>query len=161
MALGSFDYSYNALLRDETGKEAVNAGRVFGSMCSPPSGLDDEELKDWYFQCLWTPAGCNRLPLGLDYLIFDGAYRFGIEPCVFWLQLALKMEPTGTPGLWQGRIADKEVDPVIEYFSQVIQRRLRCAPEWNSHKYWLSNRHQRAILRARKLAARPQVLNAA
>lgn len=162
MAYGTFDFSFAALLRDETGKEAENAGRanpaVLVSQFGDSVALTDEELPDIYHKLLWTPAGCNRLPLGLDYLVFDGAYRFGIEPCIFWLQLALKMEPTGVAGPWQARIAVDMVDDCISYFNGVIQRRLRTSPEWNTHKYWLSNRHQRAILRARKLASRPAVV---
>jgi lysozyme family protein len=163
VAYGTFDYSFAALVRDETGKEALNAGRPFpnaparfgfGDVCP----VDPYDMADAFHEKLWTPAGCNRLPLGLDYLIFDGAYRFGIEPCIFWLQLALRMEPTGVAGVWMGKLSDAEVDPAIDYFNGVIQRRMRTSADWNTHKYWLSNRHQRAVLRARKLASRPQVL---
>jgi lysozyme family protein len=43
----------------------------------------------------WARAWCDKLPLGIDYAVFDGAVNSGVSQSVKWLQRALGTDYTG------------------------------------------------------------------
>lgn len=51
--------------------------------------IDKTEVGDIYKRRYWSVIGGDRLPLGLDYVVFDGAVNSGAAQSVKWLQRSL------------------------------------------------------------------------
>lgn len=46
----------------------------------------------------WMPAGCDHLPDGLAFQVFDAAYNSGVRKSVVWLQMAVGATADGVYG---------------------------------------------------------------
>lgn len=85
--------------------------RVWDAYCEN-AGLPKRTLtsstgswKDWakhrdaiYRQQYWAAAGCDQLPAGVDFVVFDGAVNSGVSRSVRWLQAALGVKADGVIG---------------------------------------------------------------
>lgn len=60
--------------------------------------LSDQQVAKFYWQVFWWPLGCESLPAGLDYALFDAAVMSGAGDAVKWLQDALRVPVDGKPG---------------------------------------------------------------
>src|SRR5262245_1898784 len=54
----------------------------------------EQIYKAWY----WDRCKCDRLPAGLDYLVFDAAVNSGPEQAAKWLQRAVDVTADGVIG---------------------------------------------------------------
>ena len=62
----------------------------------------DAHIRAIYEALYWTKAGCDELPAGVDFVVFDGAVNSGVGQSVRWLQRGL----VGYPGAVDGAIGD-------------------------------------------------------
>lgn len=62
----------------------------------------DAQVEAIYRALYWTKAGCDELPAGVDFVVFDGAINSGVGQSVRWLQRSL----SGYSGAVDGAIGD-------------------------------------------------------
>lgn len=62
----------------------------------------DAQVEAIYRALYWTKAGCDELPAGVDFVVFDGAINSGVGQSIRWLQRSL----TGYPGAVDGAVGD-------------------------------------------------------
>ena len=84
------------------GKGALK-GTKYGISAMTYPLLDIENLtlevaKDIYLHDFWAPSGCEGLPIGLDFLVFDAAVNHGRSRSIKFLQGAIGAVPDGVLG---------------------------------------------------------------
>lgn len=107
----TFDSAFTALIGNEGGysnNPADSGGETMwgitarvarshgytGAMKDLPQDTAKHIARDEY----WTPAGCDHLPDGLAFQVFDAAYNSGIRKAVVWLQMAVGSTVDGVYG---------------------------------------------------------------
>jgi lysozyme family protein len=73
--------------------------------------ISDKELKKIYRSDYWNRCHCDKLPTGVDYVVFDAAVNSGPERGVKWLQEAVGEEQDGLLGA-RTLFRVKEHDPI-------------------------------------------------
>lgn len=162
------------LLIDEGGNEAKNdpsrAPMVYaidarrlavwtGSLEKRIDELDKEEAIALLYTHLWSVARCGELPAGLDYWVFDCAYRFSPGDAIRWLHLALGIPPVSEPRLRDQMLKVKSVRDVVCTMEGLVRRRMKISPHWEECKHWWTNRTTRARERALKSSITGKVAN--
>ena len=69
--------------------------KTVGQPPRPVKGISDAELRDIYKRRYWDMFKGDQMPLGVAYVVFDGAVNSGVGQSVKWLQRALQPEYTG------------------------------------------------------------------
>src|SRR4051812_26899549 len=64
----------------------------------PVKLITDDEVAAIYRASYWDLAKCDQLPLGVSYVVFDGAVNSGVAQSVKWLQRALGVAVDGQIG---------------------------------------------------------------
>lgn len=86
---------------------AVNAGKLKGtkygiSAAAYPDldiiNISLEHAKAIYWKDYWLPAGCNNLPVGLSYILFDACVNHGVSRGVKFLQKTVGTAQDGVFG---------------------------------------------------------------
>jgi lysozyme family protein len=97
---------------------------------------DVEALTPWdvlpiYKARYWQAAGCDRLPVGLDLLVFDTAVDMGVDAAVEILQEVTGVRADGEPGERTLRAA-RAAKPaaVLEFYTVAREARYRDRPEF-------------------------------
>lgn len=62
------------------------------------AGLHLDAAKEIYRRDYWSKAGCQHLPPGLNYAVFDAAVNVGVGRAVRWLQEAVGTVADGVIG---------------------------------------------------------------
>ena len=60
--------------------------------------ITDDQVRKIYKERYWDPMGCDQLPVGLDYCIFDYGVNSGINRAPKVLQRILNVDPDGAIG---------------------------------------------------------------
>lgn len=60
--------------------------------------ITSAEVSDIYKTNYWNLAKCERLPDGIDYVVFDGAVNSGVSQSIKWLQRAVGVTADGVIG---------------------------------------------------------------
>lgn len=74
--------------------------------------MSELERDDIYKFQYWDAARCGELPLGVDFVVFDGAVNSGVNQSVKWLQRALLKY--GYVGLVDGHIGLKTIEAAVK-----------------------------------------------
>ena len=76
-------------------------------------------VKPLYKQNYWNPAGCEMLPSGLDYVVFDFAVNAGVKRSIKCLQKAVGTKADGVLGsITQALIVQSDPMDLVERFTQ-------------------------------------------
>ena len=76
-------------------------------------------VKPLYKQNYWNPAGCDILPSGVDYVVFDFAVNAGVKRSIKCLQKAVGAEADGILGsITQALIRQSNPMDVVEHFTE-------------------------------------------
>ena len=62
------------------------------------AALTLDDAREIYLRDYWLVAGCNLLPVGLDYAVFDAAVNCGPDNAARWLQRAVGAAEDGRIG---------------------------------------------------------------
>jgi lysozyme family protein len=93
-----------------------------------------EEASDIYREGYWEPAGCDSLPSGLDYAVFDFAINSGVARAVKCLQVTLKVKADGIVGpMTLQAISQRQTAPLIEAYIAERMRFLQTLRNWPNH----------------------------
>ena len=93
--------------------------------------ITKDEARELYEQLYWKPAGCDRMPWPISYIVFDGAVNSGVSRSVTWLQSALGVQADGLVGpqtLGAVEVADRKklvrdlIDARVEFLARLVQR---------------------------------------
>ncbi|HWL05680.1 MAG TPA: glycoside hydrolase family 108 protein [Xanthobacteraceae bacterium] len=76
--------------------------------------LTSQERDAIYKTQYWDKIAGDRLPLGVDYVVFDGAVNSGVAQSVRWLQRALRADGLYS-GLIDGLVGAKTLDGVDQH----------------------------------------------
>ena len=84
--------------------------------------LNPEYVKPLYEQKFWKPSGCDNLPKGLDYAVFDFAVNAGPGRSVKTLQQTIGCVPDGMLGPRViSALANSDIRSVVEKFCATRQ----------------------------------------
>ena len=76
-------------------------------------------VKPLYKQNYWNPAGCDMLPSGVDYVVFDFAVNAGVRRAIKCLQKAVGAEADGVIGsITQALIGQSDPMDVVGHFTE-------------------------------------------
>lgn len=76
-------------------------------------------VKPLYKQNYWNPAGCDILPSGVDYVVFDFAVNAGVKRAIKCLQKAVGADADGVLGsITQALIRQSNPMDVVEHFTE-------------------------------------------
>ena len=76
-------------------------------------------VKPFYKQKYWNPAGCETLPKGVDYVVFDFAVNAGVKRSIKCLQKAVGAEADGILGsITQALILQSDPMDLVEHFTE-------------------------------------------
>lgn len=111
--------------------------RTLSAHLGRPASIQDvrnltrDVAKTIYRDSYWTPAGCGRLPVGLDYFVFDTAINSGVSRSVKLLQGVLGVRPDEIVGE-QTMAAVRERDVVSLIASMAAERMafMRRLSDW-------------------------------
>lgn len=98
--------------------------------------LTPEKAKTIYRALYWHPAGCDDLPAGLDYAVFDFAIHSGVDTAVAHLQDIIGTTPDGIFGA-NTRAAVSEIDDLPDVINKLMDSRLsrmKTLPNWPANK---------------------------
>lgn len=159
-----FRLAVSLLTRDEQGPESMNDP----SRNSKILGVMDHRLAGWLSipvdrikttrhgdieralrKEVWEACGCNGLPCGVDYFIFDCGVRFSIDDALRWLRLAYEINPTTE--ITESILSRFTPADAIRRVDVYVRRRLKSEAQWDECKHWWTNRANRARDRALKM----------
>jgi lysozyme family protein len=76
-------------------------------------------VKPLYKQNYWNPSGCDILPSGVDYVVFDFAVNAGVKRAIKCLQKAVGADADGVLGsITQALIRQSNPMDVVEHFTE-------------------------------------------
>ena len=76
-------------------------------------------VKPLYKQNYWNPAGCDMLPSGVDYVVFDFAVNAGVKRAIKCLQKAVGATADGILGsVTQALIVQSNPMDLVEHFTE-------------------------------------------
>jgi len=96
--------------------------------------ITDEELHNIYYNNYWLKASCDKLPLGVDYAVFDAAVNSGPRRARRWLQEAAGVSTDGIIG--PKTLKAIEQIPEIKLIDTIIDTRLRFMQNLSIWKYF-------------------------
>lgn len=99
----------------------------------------------------WNAAGCDRVPAGVDYILFDTAVNMGVRRAVKYLQTAVHANPDGAFGnLTAQAVAKFGAREIIQSISAQREAKYRSLPTFGRFgRGWL---RRLAEVTARSLA---------
>lgn len=122
----------------EPGKGVLKGSKYGISAASYPgediAGLTLERAREIYLRDYWTPAGCERVPHGIRFDLFDMAVNSGVKPAIKTLQKACGATPDGILG--PKTIKAVEVLPdsrAVARFNGARLAYMADAPTWPAH----------------------------
>ena len=86
--------------------------------------ITDTEVSAIYRASYWDLARCDRLPVGVSYVVFDGAVNSGVRQSVIWLQRALGVKADGIVGPATIQAANNHPDHAL-LINQICDQRLK------------------------------------
>lgn len=69
-----------------------------GESHKPVKNIPQDEVEEIYRTRYWALAKCDSLPVGVGYVVFDGAVNSGVSQSAKWLQRALGITVDGVIG---------------------------------------------------------------
>lgn len=69
--------------------------KTIGKQTQAVKSISDAEIRDIYKRRYWDMFKGDQMPMGVAYVVFDGAVNSGVAQSVKWLQRALAPEYTG------------------------------------------------------------------
>lgn len=93
------------------------------------------EVADIYRTNYWNLAKCERLPAGIDYVVFDGAVNSGVSQSIKWLQRALGVNADGVVGP-ATLTAIEHYGNMDQLVDRICDRRLEFLKALKSWKYF-------------------------
>lgn len=83
--------------------------KEFGRPQQTVANLQKAEVRELYQKKYWVPAGCDRFPWPVSYLVFDAAVNSGPSRAITWCQTGLAVTPDGKVGSGTLAAAQKAV----------------------------------------------------
>lgn len=151
--MSEFDRSLVQVLRSEGGYSnlpqdpggATNKGIIqreydaYRSRNNQPTqtvrAITDDEVKAIYRASYWDLAKCDALPVGVSYVVFDGAVNSGVSQSVKWLQRALGVNVDGQIGPATISAATSFGDPSA-LIDAICDRRMAFMKALKTYKYF-------------------------
>jgi len=151
--IGNFDPSLKLVLKSESGFVVDDGGPTnlgvtlnsWSNYLNRP--VNEQEIKNltplmvkpFYKQKYWNASGCDILPKGVDYAVFDFSVNAGVKRSIRCLQKAVGAEPDGVLGsITQALIRNSKPMDVLDHFTD---ERIAYYKSLNNPKYekgWLS-----------------------
>ena len=96
--------------------------------------ITEQELQAIYKPQYWDAVQGDKLPKGLDYVVFDGAVNSGPKQSIKWLQKALGVAADGVIGVvtLQKITEHKDIDALIDRICDIRLQFLRALRTWNT-----------------------------
>lgn len=96
-------------------------------------------VKPFYKDKYWNPAGCEILPKGVDYAVFDFAVNAGVRRCVKTLQKAVGADADGVLGsITQALIRQSDPIGLLDKFSEEKIKFYQSLNQPKFEKGWLN-----------------------
>lgn len=98
------------------------------------AGLTLERAREIYLRDYWTPAGCDAVPHGIKFDLFDMAVNSGVKPAIKALQKACGTTPDGILG--PKTLAAVQAMPdsrLVARFNGARLAFMADAPTWPAH----------------------------
>ncbi len=102
-----------------------------GKKPQPVKHVNSAERDAIYRNLYWSPIKGDKLPAGIDYIVFDGAVNSGISQAVKWVQRALGNAYNGAVDGVMGELTVKAIQAVNDHdalIAKILDRRL-CLPQ--------------------------------
>ncbi len=115
-------------------------------------GMSEDECAEIYRKFYWEPIGCDELPVGIDYFIFDSCLLSGNGSGTVWLQRAVGTEADGKIGP-KTIAATLKCNPTV-LLAELVERRrryLKSLKLWRTYSRGWTNRVNKAQKRAQKM----------
>jgi len=86
--------------------------------------MKQEEARQIFKKWYWTPLGCERLPVGVAYEVFDSGILHGIFNAARWLQLAVDAKVDGHVGdkTIQAALAADDATTIVKIWEWRMKR---------------------------------------
>jgi len=96
-------------------------------------------VKPFYKRKYWNPAGCETLPKGVDYAVFDFAVNSGVKRAIITLQKAIGADADGVLGSVTQALV-KQFDPLelLDKFSEEKKKFYQGLNQPRFEKGWLN-----------------------
>jgi lysozyme family protein len=96
-------------------------------------------VKPFYKRKYWNPAGCETLPKGVDYAVFDFAVNSGVKRAIITLQKAIGADADGVLGSITQALV-KQFDPLelLDKFSEEKKKFYQGLNQPRFEKGWLN-----------------------
>ena len=96
-------------------------------------------VKPFYKDKYWNAAGCEIMPKGVDYAVFDFAVNAGVRRCIKTLQKAVGAEPDGVLGsITQALIRQSNPRDLLDKFSDEKIQFYQSLNQPRFEKGWLN-----------------------
>lgn len=120
--------------------------------------LAPDECKRLLLLNYWEPLRCDKLPVGVDYFVFDAGVVYGSEVANRWLHVALGLAPTWPLDYTAAKLAlESRPNELITSIEHYRRRYCKTHPRWQQYQEIWTNRTTRARLRALKMLAPAKV----
>ena len=96
-------------------------------------------VKPLYNQNYWNPAGCDILPKGVDYAVFDFGVNAGVKRSIRCLQKAVGADPDGVLGsITQALIRNSKPMDILDHFTDERIAYYKSLNNPHFEKGWIS-----------------------
>ncbi|MEJ1118915.1 glycoside hydrolase family 108 protein [Phyllobacterium sp. CCNWLW109] len=105
----------------------VNYRKSQGKKPQPVKQINSAERDAIYRNLYWSPIKGDKLPAGIDYVVFDGAVNSGTSQPVKWVQRALGNAYNGVVDGVMGDLTLKAIQAVNDhdaFIAKILDRRL-------------------------------------
>lgn len=92
--------------------------RAKGRALQPVENVTDAELREFYFEEYWVPAGCEQLHASLARAVFDMAVNSGTWKAKLTLQAALGVKEDGVIGPATIAASKAARDPTLQFLKK-------------------------------------------
>jgi len=102
--------------------------------------LTHADVEPLYRRLFWDRLWCDKMPAGIDYLLFDFAVNAGVSKCVMLLQEAVGAHVDGRMGpLTFAATVTHDADDLIDKFSLAKEKHYRSLSNFDVYgKGWLN-----------------------
>ena len=95
--------------------------------------ISDAQVKSLYHVAYWMPCGCQLLPDGVDYMMFDGAVNSGVSQSIKWLQSTIEARVDGKMGpLTLAAVSKSSPEYLINYTLTTRLNMLKSLRTWDT-----------------------------